>query len=232
MADTAEELDLPRKQVGPNPQHLLITLIGDFWHGRAVAVPSSALVDLLGEFGITPASARSALSRLARRGILMLHRDGRSTSYSVREEFLRAGEMRASRNLRLGDDTDPAPWNGRWVIVMSGPEGGRESRAALRSHLRGAALRRSRRGCGPPYRRTRAQCAAAWRSWISPGVMAFSAETAPSRRSVGGSTGSSSGPSKGVGEQYQDFIEDYAPYLDPVARGSLRPARRSWCVRA
>ena len=75
MTDTADELDLPRKQVGPNPQHLLITLMGDFWHGRAVAVPSSALVDVLGEFDISPASARSALSRLARRGILAITDD-------------------------------------------------------------------------------------------------------------------------------------------------------------
>ena len=65
------ELDMPRFQVGFPPQHLLLTLIGDYWSGRCEALPSAALVDLLAEFeaGTAPslvglASLRSELSEL------------------------------------------------------------------------------------------------------------------------------------------------------------------------
>jgi phenylacetic acid degradation operon negative regulatory protein len=71
---TAEFSDvaLPRMQAGGSPQHLLLTLLGDYWYGQRAALPSAALVSLLGEFGITEVSARAALSRLARRGLLEL----------------------------------------------------------------------------------------------------------------------------------------------------------------
>ena len=60
--------DLPRSQVGSQPQHLLITLLGDYWFLRSEHIPSAALVELLGEFGISAVGSRAALSRLARRG--------------------------------------------------------------------------------------------------------------------------------------------------------------------
>ena len=43
------ELDMPRFQVGFPPQHLLLTLLGDYWSKRCEPLPSAALVDLLAE---------------------------------------------------------------------------------------------------------------------------------------------------------------------------------------
>ncbi|MGK5559037.1 hypothetical protein ACSNOI_46315, partial [Actinomadura kijaniata] len=62
------EVRLPRMRNGPRPQHLLLTLLGDYWYGRHDPLPSATLVALLGEFGVSPAAARAALNRLARRG--------------------------------------------------------------------------------------------------------------------------------------------------------------------
>jgi phenylacetic acid degradation operon negative regulatory protein len=230
MTDTADELDLPRKQVGPNPQHLLITLMGDFWHGRAVAVPSSALVDVLGEFDISPASARSALSRLARRGILALHRDGRSTAYSVREEFLRAGEARALRNLSLGGAGEAAHWDGRWVIVMPGAlEDTRETRAALRAYLRGTGFAQVQDGVWVSVSADEADVRQGLERLDLTGVLAFSATSFyPADRLAG--QGGIQWPIDGVADEYREFIEDYAPYLERVAGGLLSP-REALVVR-
>lgn len=230
MTDTADQLDLPRKQVGPNPQHLLITLLGDFWHGRAVPVPSSALVDVLGEFDISPASARSALSRLARRGILTLHRDGRSTAYSVREEFLRAGEGRATRNLRLGGEESSTPWSGRWVIVTAGAaDESREDRAALRAYLKSSGFAQIQEGMWASVSADENEVRRGLEESNLPGVMAFAATLLYPGDSLAG-RGGIQWPIEGLAEDYRAFINDYAPYLDPVARGLLAP-REALVVR-
>src|SRR4029450_11094966 len=75
------DVNLPRIQTGANPQHLIVTLLGDYWFGRKEHLPSAALVALANEFEITSTSARAALSRLARRGLLDSSRDGRRTFY-------------------------------------------------------------------------------------------------------------------------------------------------------
>jgi phenylacetic acid degradation operon negative regulatory protein len=59
---------LPRSQQGAEPQLLLTSLLGDFWYWRDEHIPSAALVQLLGEFDISPASARAAIRRLAPAG--------------------------------------------------------------------------------------------------------------------------------------------------------------------
>ena len=77
------EIDVPRFQVGFPPQHLLLTLLGDYWSRRCEPLPSAALVDLLAEFDVNPSGARAALSRLSIRGLLVGTKDGRNTFYRV-----------------------------------------------------------------------------------------------------------------------------------------------------
>jgi phenylacetic acid degradation operon negative regulatory protein len=133
---TAEFSDvaLPRMQAGGSPQHLLLTLLGDYWYGQRAALPSAALVSLLGEFGITEVSARAALSRLARRGLLELSKSGRRTSYAL---SARAAEVLAegiSHILSFGG-TEVA-WNGVWTVAaFSVPEDHRDLRHNLRTRL-------------------------------------------------------------------------------------------------
>ncbi|WP_281904052.1 PaaX family transcriptional regulator [Phytohabitans aurantiacus] len=133
-ATTDNDLDLPRMQAGGSPQHLLLTLLGDYWYGQRAALPSAALVALLGEFGITEVSARAALSRLARRGLLEQSKTGRRTSYALSEraaEVLREG----SRHIMSFGGAESS-WSGRWTVAaFSVPEDQRDLRHALRTRL-------------------------------------------------------------------------------------------------
>ena len=133
---TAVRPRLPRPQVGAQPQHVIISLLGDYWPGRSEPLPSAALVALAGEFGISDASARAALSRLAHRGLLSVSRSGRHTFYSatpLAERMLAQGRHRV---FSFGRGFT-APWDGTWlVVIFSVPEEQREARYQLRTRLR------------------------------------------------------------------------------------------------
>jgi phenylacetic acid degradation operon negative regulatory protein len=122
-------------------QGLLFTLLGDYWYGCDVHIPSAALVALLGEFGVTAAGARAALSRVSRAGILEGRREGRTTSYSLSPEARRVGRANLRTLARLvgvRPDRDAAPpWDGRWTCVAySVPEDERDRRRLARARLR------------------------------------------------------------------------------------------------
>jgi phenylacetic acid degradation operon negative regulatory protein len=127
---------LPRAQVGPTPQHLIVTLLGDYWLGRDEHLPSSALLALTAEFGITETSARAALSRLTKRGLLSLQRVGRRTFYGMGEQTQRELVRNRDKILSFGAAAS-APWDGRWTVVaFSVPEEQRHLRHLLRARLR------------------------------------------------------------------------------------------------
>jgi phenylacetic acid degradation operon negative regulatory protein len=133
-ATPADEVDLPRMQAGGSPQHLLLTLLGDYWYGQRAALPSAALVALLGEFGITEVSARAALSRLARRGLLELSRSGRRTSYALSARA--ADVLREGVRHILSFGGRDEPWSGQWTVAaFSVPEDHRDLRHNLRTRL-------------------------------------------------------------------------------------------------
>jgi phenylacetic acid degradation operon negative regulatory protein len=122
-------------QAGANPQHLLLTLLGDYWYGREAPLPSAALVALLGEFSVTGVSARAALSRLARRGLLVLSKEGRRTYYALSP---RAAEVlsEGGRHILSFGATETS-WSGRWTVAaFSIPEDQRDLRHVLRTRLR------------------------------------------------------------------------------------------------
>lgn len=124
----------PRWQSGSSPQHLLVTLLGDYWIKASRPVSSAALVALLEEFGVSSAGARAALSRLGRRGVLEATRDGRRTFYALNEAVARRLLVGGARILSFGTDED---WDGEWTVVAySLPEDRRDLRHLLRSRLR------------------------------------------------------------------------------------------------
>lgn len=131
-----DETVMPRSRAGAKPQHLLITLLGDYWIDSNQQLPSAGLVDLLAEFGISPTSARAALGRLARRGLLQSSKSGRRTFYGLTPLAIRVLTEGLARILSFG--TEPSePWDGTWlVMVFSIPEEQRDLRHALRSRLR------------------------------------------------------------------------------------------------
>lgn len=133
--DLEAEIRLPRDQSGPQPQRLLITLLGDYWYGRDEHLPSAALVALLGEFGISAVAARAALSRLARRGLLESSKVGRRTYYGLTP---RAGDVLSEGLQRIMSfGIASRAWDGRWcVAVFSVPEEQRDVRHATRTRLR------------------------------------------------------------------------------------------------
>ncbi|QFZ24560.1 PaaX family transcriptional regulator [Saccharothrix syringae] len=121
-------------QSGGSPQHLLLTLLGDYWYGQRAPLPSAALVALLGEFGITEISARATLSRLARRGLLELSREGRRTSYALSGRAAQVLEDGLRHIVAFGAAQEP--WPGWWTVaVFSVPEEQRDLRHALRTRL-------------------------------------------------------------------------------------------------
>jgi phenylacetic acid degradation operon negative regulatory protein len=135
--DPEQELSLPRAQSGPQPQRLLITLLGDYWHGRPEHLPSAALVALLGEFGISAAAARAALSRLVRRGVLESSRTGRRTGYGLTRRASTAALLDRGTRRIMSFGAGSRPWDGQWrMVVFSVPEERRNVRHAARARLR------------------------------------------------------------------------------------------------
>lgn len=115
-------------------QRLLVTLFGDYAQHRQ-PIPSAALVRILEEFGITPANARAALSRLTQQGMLVRSRAGRRTSYSLTDGAIRLLEQGGRRIFGLGATADE--WHGTWtVVVFSVPNVDNDARHLLRSRLR------------------------------------------------------------------------------------------------
>ena len=117
------------------PQRLLVTLLGDYWRGKPEHIPSTALLRLLAEFGVSAQGARSALSRLVRRGLLARSRRGRRTSYGLTDAGLALLDEGAKRIFRFG--VEQARWDGTWSLVaFSVAEADRRRRHLLRTRLR------------------------------------------------------------------------------------------------
>lgn len=128
------EVDLPRFQTGFPPQHLLLTLLGDFWTGRREPLPSAALVAWLSEFDVNEAGARAAIGRLAKRGNLDVVREGRNTSYRVADRLVELLPYGSLHTQSFGYSR--TGWNGQWTMVaFSIADDSRRVRLRLRSAL-------------------------------------------------------------------------------------------------
>lgn len=125
----------PRRPiVRARSQRLLITLLGDYWEDDRAPIPSAGLVRVLEEFGIAPANARAALSRLTQRGVLFRTKDGRRTSYEPTEQTMRLLRRGAHRIFSREDGTE---WDGTWTLIaFSLPLDDGDLRRLLRARLR------------------------------------------------------------------------------------------------
>ncbi|WCN83311.1 PaaX family transcriptional regulator [Micromonospora sp. LH3U1] len=133
--DGDHPLRLPRRQVGNSPQGVAVTLLADYTLRTRADLPSAAIVALLAETGVTAAGARTAISRLARRGVLEGGRVGRRSSYRLSRAA--AANLSAGGNWILVSTTSPARWDGCWTIVaFSLPQDHSTQRRALRAQLR------------------------------------------------------------------------------------------------
>lgn len=133
--ECADEIELPRPQAGTPPQHLITTLLGDYWLRRSEPLPSAALVRLAGEFGVSDLAARAALSRLARRDVLAPAKVGRRTYYRLTEGAAAVLEKGRRRIMSFG--LPRGEWDGRWTLAgFSVAEEQRNLRHLLRARLR------------------------------------------------------------------------------------------------
>jgi phenylacetic acid degradation operon negative regulatory protein len=214
-------IDLPRAQRGAEPQLLLTSLLADFWYWRDEHIPSSALVGVLAEFGITADGARSAMRRLVSRGLLTVSRNGRSTAYGIPARTSEVVIQRTHRMLTFG--ASAPPWDGRWTVVaFSVPEQDREVRTALRARLR--LLRFAALYDGV---------------WVSPHDSATAAREVLDELGVGAATvlratdvpgNAGSGDPRAafdlesLAAEYREFVACYEPVLEAVAAGRIGPA--------
>jgi phenylacetic acid degradation operon negative regulatory protein len=130
----AGDVDAPRVQSGPNPQHLLSTVLGEYLDSAEAELPATTVVAVLGEFGISPASARAALSRLTRRGIVAAREGARPPVYSLTPQTIARHRSTMHRFLAFG--AAPRPWDGSWLgVSYSLPESGQAQRHAVRKRL-------------------------------------------------------------------------------------------------
>jgi phenylacetic acid degradation operon negative regulatory protein len=122
-------------RVRARSQRLLVTLLGDYWRGRDRHIPSATLVRVLGEFDVSPANARAALARLARRDLLARTKNGRRTYYDLTDRARRLLDLGGERIFGLG--AKERSWDGTWtMVIFSIPDADRDLRHLFRSRLR------------------------------------------------------------------------------------------------
>ncbi len=216
---TDHEIDLPRAQVGPEPQRLLTVLLGDYWYWRSEPIPSRVLVNLLAEFDISDLSARAAMRRLAARGLLSVERSGRTTAYGTPP---RAGHVSVGNLKRLfAFGASTVAWDGLWTLVaFSVPEAERDLRRELRDELRLL-------GFGPLFDAV----------WVCPQDRASDAKTAIERVGVEGvailrseiqtpdnaAVVTKAFDVAALSGYYREFIDKYAPVNALVRQGRVSP---------
>ena len=111
----------------------MLTILGDYVWDHPRQVWSGGLVRLLEDFGFTTASARLALSRLSRRGLVASSKRGRLTFYELTHD---GHTLLAEGRRRLFSFGRDEPWDGRWTILSySLPEERRADRERLRKRL-------------------------------------------------------------------------------------------------
>jgi phenylacetic acid degradation operon negative regulatory protein len=132
--DPADDVRVPRAQAGSSPQHLLTTLLGEYLDSSDADLPSTAVIAMLREFGVSESSARAALSRLVKRGLIATRGSGRPPVYHLTPQAIARHRSRMQHFLTFGAR---APrWTGEWVMAsFSMPASGQAARHAVRRSL-------------------------------------------------------------------------------------------------
>lgn len=224
---TATELGTPPgpARSGSTSQRLLVTLLGDYWFGRTVHIPSSALVALLGEFGVTEQAARAALSRVVRTGHLEGTKEGRRTSYRLSATSARQAVIYGRAIMRFTaarPDSERTAWDGRWTVVayaieVQEPDDRRRIRRRLRE-LGFAPLQDALWVC--PRRRAQQAC----RVLHDLGIAGFTVLEGASTSEASALDPTMAFELDVVAETYRSLIADLEPSLARVSEGTVEPA--------
>lgn len=115
------------------PNDLVFTLFGEYLLHPPKPVWVGSLLRLLEPLGLSDSAARTALSRMSRKGWFTTERVGRRSYYALTDrgrKLLEEGEE------RIYDPPRGLPWDGRWLMVTySVPEEERKLRDRLRDQL-------------------------------------------------------------------------------------------------
>ncbi|MEV2242536.1 PaaX family transcriptional regulator C-terminal domain-containing protein [Micromonospora sp. NPDC049891] len=134
VQEPADDVRIPRAQIGSSPQHLLTTLLGEYLDSSAADLPSTAVIAMLHEFGVSESSARAALSRLVKRGLIAIRENRRPPVYHLTSQAIAKHRSRVQHFLNFG--AHPPQWTGDWVMAsFSIPSSGQASRHAVRRSL-------------------------------------------------------------------------------------------------
>lgn len=214
-------LRIPRRPAVESPRALAVTLLADYTLRHRAWLPSAAIVALLVESGLTAASARTAISRLARRGVLERTRRGRQSFYRLTTPA--AATLAAGGRSVVAFPVEAEAWDGQWTLIaFSVPQERESARRALRSRLRWM-------GFMPLYDGL----------WVSPspppaeitarGDDGFGAVTVFRARRVDVAGCAPRDPRDAwdmaaIDAHYADFIERWRPLLPRIAAGEIRGA--------
>lgn len=208
---------LPRTQVGTTPQHLLMTLLGDYWFDRSEHLPSAALVELLAEFDISEPSARAALNRLAKRNLLVTSKRGRNTYYGPSVRAMPLLRETLKRIVAFGTQ-EAKPWDGNWTVVaFSVPEVRRQTRHTIRTGLRwlGYAALYDGLWCSPWPEQDAALAMLSDLGVHSATVMRAEIDPRSTVQAL------SAWDLEALKNKYIEFEQEFSPMLEDVRRGAL-----------
>lgn len=124
-----------RRELGQtSARSLLLTVLGEFVLPGGAPVWTQVLLDVLGELGVEPKSARQALARTAAEGLLVSDRSGRRVRWALTDQGRRLLSEGAARIYGFGAPS--AAWDGRWLVLLASvPESRRQLRHRLRTRL-------------------------------------------------------------------------------------------------
>ncbi|MEU7907347.1 PaaX family transcriptional regulator C-terminal domain-containing protein [Actinoplanes sp. NPDC049118] len=220
--DAAGAVRLPRRQAGNSPQDLTVTLLADYALRTREWLPSGAVVALLGEAGVSSAGARTAISRLARRGVLEGRRQGRQSSYRLTPAAAAFLTVGGSSIVSPADGIEP--WDEHWTLIaFSMPQEESAQRRGLRTQLRWM-------GYAPLYDGL----------WISPRELSAKARAQLTRLTPGAMTvfrarhvdlgaANRRAPldawdTAAIAEQYESFIRCWSPTPPRIDAGEIAGA--------
>jgi len=96
---------------------MLTTILGEFARRTGQPTPSSALIDVLGRFGVGEKTSRQTVLRASKDGWLIPVRSGRETLWQLSppfEQFLNGGEEKI-----YGFTAVQPVWERQWLVVLA-----------------------------------------------------------------------------------------------------------------
>ena len=127
-------METPSEDGAVRPQTLMLSLLGSYLLGRQEAVSAAGVIEVFGRVGVGEHAARSTLTRMVNRGLLVRQRHGRTMYFGLTERterVLRDGEERLWKVGAVNRD-----WDGVWTLLgFSLPESWQKQRHELRAQL-------------------------------------------------------------------------------------------------